>query len=106
MKESPNQPKLIGRFFYLRKSVKSVLSAFKKKRTQPLRPYKSVLICAPDSNRGCVVCASYPRQPIAAPLNPPLKILVPKRFPESVVGAFLDVDVGQGHTIEGVVFHH
>ncbi len=63
MKESPNQPKLIGRFFYLRKSVKSVLSAFKKK-TQPLRPYKSVLICAPDSNRGCVVCASYQREPI------------------------------------------
>ena len=28
-----------------------------KKKTQPLRPYNSVLICAPDNYRGCVVCA-------------------------------------------------
>ena len=77
-----------------------------KKRTQALRPYKSVLICAPDNYRGCVVCASYQCEPIAAPLNPPFKNLVTKRFPESVVGAFLDVDVGQGHTVEGVVLDH
>lgn len=52
----------------LRKSLQSAfpiaIGTTFKKRTQPLRPYKSVLICAPDNYRGCVVCASYQREPI------------------------------------------
>ena len=39
-------------------------------------------------------------------LQPSLKIPIPKLFPEPVVVPFLNVDVGQGHTVEGIVLDH
>lgn len=62
----PNQSKTDWAFF-LSAQIPSICvpdnyrDCVNKKKTQPLRPYKSVLICAPDNYRGCVVCASSAR---------------------------------------------
>ena len=44
--------------------------------------------------------------PFASFLKAGLEILVGEGFDQRIVGALLEVDCGQGHTIEGVVLDH